>query len=35
MFKVFPASLHGQRDTRLTLTQSVTPNSNYVIRVSD
>jgi hypothetical protein len=33
MFKVFPATLQGQRDTRLTLTLSVIPNSNYVIMV--
>jgi hypothetical protein len=35
MFKVSPASLQGQGDTRLTLTPSVIPNSNYVIMVSD
>jgi hypothetical protein len=39
MFKVSPASLclaadrQGQEDTRLTLTPSVTPNSNYVVKV--
>jgi hypothetical protein len=35
MFKVFPASLHTFIDTRLTLTPSVIPHSNYVIMVSD
>jgi hypothetical protein len=34
MFKVSPASLQTFIDTRLTLTPSVTPNSNYVIIVS-
>jgi hypothetical protein len=29
------ADRQGQRDTRLTLTPSVIPNSNYVIMVSD
>jgi hypothetical protein len=29
------ADRQGQGDTRLTLTPSVTPNSNYVIMVSD
>jgi hypothetical protein len=29
------ADRRGQGDTRLTLTPSVTPNSNYVIMVSD
>jgi hypothetical protein len=35
MFKVSPASLQTFIDTRLTLTPSVIPNSNYVIMVSD
>jgi hypothetical protein len=44
MFKVSPASLQTlidtpncvvEEDTRLTLTPSVIPNSNYVIMVSD
>jgi hypothetical protein len=35
MFKVSPASLQDQGDTRLTLTLSVIPNSNYVTMVSD
>jgi hypothetical protein len=35
MFKVSPASLQTFTDTRLTLTPSVIPNSNYVIMVSD
>jgi hypothetical protein len=35
MFKVFPASLQTFVDTRLTLTPSLMPNSNYVIMVSD
>jgi hypothetical protein len=35
MFKVSPADHQGQGDTRLTLTPSVIPNSNYVIIVSD
>jgi hypothetical protein len=35
MFKVSPASLRTFFDTRLTLTPSVIPNSNYVIMVSD
>jgi hypothetical protein len=35
MFKVSRASLQGQGDTRLTLTPSVIPNSNYLIMVSD
>jgi hypothetical protein len=35
MFKVSPASLKTFIDTRLTLTQSVFPNYNYVIMVSD
>jgi hypothetical protein len=35
MFKVSPTSLHPFIDTRLTLTPSVIPNSNYVITVSD
>jgi hypothetical protein len=35
MFKVSPADHQGQGDTRLTLTPSVIPNSNYVIMVSD
>jgi hypothetical protein len=43
MFKVSPASLQTfidmpncvLEDTRLTLTPSVIPNSNYVIMVSD
>jgi hypothetical protein len=29
------ADRHGQGDTRLTLTPSVIPNSNYVIMVTD
>jgi hypothetical protein len=29
------AERQGQRDTRITLTPSVIPNSNYVITVSD
>jgi hypothetical protein len=29
------ADRQGQRDTRLTLTPSVIPNSNYIIMVSD
>jgi hypothetical protein len=29
------ADRHGRGDTRLTLTQSVIPNSNYVITVTD
>jgi hypothetical protein len=33
MFKVFPAILQTFVDTRLTLTPSVSPNSNYVIMV--
>jgi hypothetical protein len=33
MFKVSPASLQTFIDTRLTLTPSVIPNSNYVIMV--
>jgi hypothetical protein len=33
IFKVSPAGRQGQRDTRLTLTSSVIPNSNYVIMV--
>jgi hypothetical protein len=35
MFKLSPASLQTFIDTRLTLTPSVIPNSNYVIMVSD
>jgi hypothetical protein len=35
MFKVSPASLRTFIDTRLTLTPSVIPNSNYVIMVID
>jgi hypothetical protein len=35
MFKVSPASLQIFIETRLTLTPSVIPNSNYVITVSD
>jgi hypothetical protein len=35
MFKVSPASLQTFIDTRLTLTPSVIPNSNYVNMVSD
>jgi hypothetical protein len=35
MFKVSPASLQTFIDTRLTLTPSVIPNSNYVIMVSN
>jgi hypothetical protein len=35
MFKVSPASLQTFTDTRLTLTPSVLPNSNYVIVVSE
>jgi hypothetical protein len=35
MFKVSPAGLQTFIDTRLTLTPSVIPNSNYVIMVSD
>jgi len=37
MFRVSPASLQTfiDRDTRLTLTPSVIPNSNYVIMVGD
>jgi hypothetical protein len=35
MFKVSPASLQTFIDTRLTLTLSVIPNSNYVITVSN
>jgi hypothetical protein len=40
MFKMSPASLQTfidtpNGDTRLTLTPSVVPNSNYVIVVSD
>jgi hypothetical protein len=36
MFKVSPhTSLQGHEDTRLTLTPSVNPNSNYVTMVSD
>jgi hypothetical protein len=35
MFKVSRASLQTFIDTRLTLTPSVIPNSNYVIMVSD
>jgi hypothetical protein len=35
MFILSPASLQGQGDTRLTLTPSVIPASNYVIMVSD
>jgi hypothetical protein len=34
MFKVSPASLQTFIDTRLTLTPSLIPNSNYVIMVS-
>jgi hypothetical protein len=34
-FKVSPASLQTFIDTRLTLTLSVIPNSNYVIMVSN
>jgi hypothetical protein len=34
-FKVSPASLQTFIDTRLTLTPSVIPNSNYVIMISD
>jgi hypothetical protein len=33
MFKLSPASLQNLRDTRLTLTPSVIPNSKYVIMV--
>jgi hypothetical protein len=33
MFKVSPASLQGQGDTRLTLTPSAVPNFNCVIMV--
>jgi hypothetical protein len=35
MFKVSPANLQDQEDTRLKLTPSVIPNSNYVVMVSD
>jgi hypothetical protein len=35
LFKVSPASLQGQWNTRRTLTTPVIPNSNYVIMVSD
>jgi hypothetical protein len=35
MFKVFQAILLAFIDTRLTLTPSVIPNSNYVIMVKD
>jgi hypothetical protein len=35
MFKLSPASLQTFIDTRLTLTPSVNPNSNYVTVVSD
>jgi hypothetical protein len=35
MLKVSPASLQTFIDTRLILTPSVIPNSNYVIVVSD
>jgi hypothetical protein len=35
MFTVYPASLHTLINTRLTLTPSAFPNSNYDIRVSD
>jgi hypothetical protein len=35
MFKVSPAGLQAFIDTRLTLTPSVIPNSNYVIMLSD
>jgi hypothetical protein len=35
MFKVSPASLQTFTDTRLTLTPSVIPDSNYVIMVDD
>jgi hypothetical protein len=35
MFKAYSASLQTFIDTRLTLTPSVIPNSNYVIMVSD
>jgi hypothetical protein len=35
MFKVSPASYQTFIDTRLTLTPSVIPNSNYVTMVSD
>jgi hypothetical protein len=35
MFKVSPASLQTFIDTRLTLMPSVTPNSNYVIMLSE
>jgi hypothetical protein len=35
MFKVSPASLQTFIDTRLTLTPSVIPNSNYVIMVTE
>jgi hypothetical protein len=35
MFKVSPASLQTFIGTRLTLTPSVIPNSNYVIMVRD
>jgi hypothetical protein len=35
IFKMSPASLQTFIDTRLTLTPSVIPNSNYVIMVSD
>jgi hypothetical protein len=34
-FKMSAADRQGQADTRLTLTPSVIPNSNYVIMVSD
>jgi hypothetical protein len=34
-FDCLAADLQGQGDTRLTLTPSVIPNSNYVIMVSD
>jgi hypothetical protein len=33
--QTFPASLQTFTDTRLTLTTPVSPNSNYVIMVSD
>jgi hypothetical protein len=35
MFKMSPASLQTFIDTRLTLTPSVIPNSNYVSMVSE
>jgi hypothetical protein len=35
MFKASPSSLQTFIDTKLTLTPSVIPNSNYVITVSD